>query len=59
MPDQTSSGEYPGERLGLPRQGPGSIAKVGRRAAALIIDLACATIVGYAFFASPDAVPVG
>lgn len=29
---------YPGQRLGLPENGPGSIAGLGRRAAALVID---------------------
>ena len=31
-------GSYPGERLGLPKDGPGSIARFGRRIAALIVD---------------------
>ena len=31
-------GDYPGHRLGLPERGPGSIARFGRRAAALLID---------------------
>lgn len=35
-PDQRSS--YPGERLGLPESGPGSIARFGRRIAALCVD---------------------
>jgi uncharacterized RDD family membrane protein YckC len=29
---------FPGQRLGLPPSGPGSLARLGRRAAALIID---------------------
>ncbi len=29
---------YPGERLGLPQRGPGSLAPLGRRLAALMID---------------------
>ncbi|WP_066362429.1 RDD family protein [Herbidospora mongoliensis] len=34
---------YPGERLGLPEQGKGSVARFGRRLAALLIDwLICA-----------------
>lgn len=32
------SGTYPGERLGLPPSGPGSIARFGRRIAALCVD---------------------
>lgn len=36
---------YPGERLGLPVAGQRSVARVGRRAAALIIDWAVALLV--------------
>src|SRR6478735_3477073 len=32
------SGDYPGQRLGMPEHGPGSIARFGRRSAALLID---------------------
>ncbi|MGJ6123655.1 RDD family protein [Mycolicibacterium sp. Y3] len=32
------SGDYPGRRLGMPEHGPGSIARFGRRTAALLID---------------------
>ncbi|MEI7915234.1 MAG: RDD family protein [Mycobacteriaceae bacterium] len=32
------AGGYPGQRLGLPEQGPGSIARLGRRTAAIILD---------------------
>ncbi|MFB1297159.1 RDD family protein [Mycobacterium sp. pW049] len=35
-PGQRST--YPGERLGLPEAGPGSIARFGRRIAALLVD---------------------
>lgn len=30
--------EYPGHRLGLPENGPGSIARFGRRVAAMLVD---------------------
>jgi uncharacterized RDD family membrane protein YckC len=33
-----SSDGYPGQRLGLPPQGPGSLARAGRRLAALMVD---------------------
>jgi uncharacterized RDD family membrane protein YckC len=33
-----SRSAYPGERLGLPEAGPGSLASMGRRLAALMID---------------------
>lgn len=49
-------GSTRGERLGLPDDGPGSLAPLGRRVVALVIDwVACLAISG-AFFASvPDA----
>ena len=34
----TGPNDYPGQRLGLPESGPGSIARFGRRIAALLID---------------------
>lgn len=37
-PGNSDAGAYPGERLGLPEDGPGSIARFGRRLAALIVD---------------------
>lgn len=40
---------YPGERLGLPRAGAGSVARVGRRIGALLIDYTAATIIATAF----------
>ena len=42
---------YPGERLGMPAVGPGSVARPGRRIAALAIDWAAAVIISIAFFA--------
>lgn len=40
-----STSKYPGERMGLPESGPGSLAPTGRRVAALVIDwLLCAGI---------------
>lgn len=41
---------YPGERLGMPEQGPGSVARPGRRMAALAIDWATAVPLSMAFF---------
>lgn len=38
-PQSLGSGDgYPGERLGLPAEGPGSLARVGRRSVALLAD---------------------
>ncbi|MGX1703358.1 RDD family protein [Microbacterium sp. NPDC055357] len=50
MPDALPATSYPGERLGLPATGPGSIAKLGRRVLALLIDYVTATIIAIAFF---------
>lgn len=41
---------YPGERLGLPASGTRSIARVGRRIGALVIDWAAAVVISIAFF---------
>ena len=49
--DAASENTYPGERLGFPQAGSGSIARPGRRIAALAIDWACAVLVSIAFFA--------
>ena len=47
---------YPGERLGLPESGRGSIGRIGRRIGALAIDLAASSLIAYAFFPSYDEV---
>lgn len=41
---------YPGERLGLPETGAGSIGRIGRRIGALAIDYLAATVIATAFF---------
>src|SRR6195952_2661305 len=54
-PNGRTDSAYPGERLGLPAAGVGSVAGFGRRLAALTIDW----FIGYgiaAIFASPDPV---
>lgn len=40
---------FPGQRLGRPSSGPGSIARPGRRIGALAIDYAASTIIAVAF----------
>lgn len=42
---------YRGERLGLPREGPGAIAPVGRRLAAIAIDWGLCTLIAYGLLA--------
>jgi hypothetical protein len=37
-PDSSRQAGYPGQSLGLPERGPGSLARMGRRLAALLID---------------------
>lgn len=53
-PNGRAGGDYPGEQLGLPATGAGSMAGFGRRLAALTVDW----FIGYgiaAIFATPDA----
>lgn len=45
---------YRGERLGLPKDGPGSIASVGRRIAALFIDWVLSVLIAYGLIAHRD-----
>ncbi|WP_139417201.1 RDD family protein [Agromyces laixinhei] len=56
MPDakpQTSGvrepSRWPGERLGLPREGRGSVGRAGRRVAALLVDWASAMLISLLF----------
>ena len=44
------SGEYPGQRLGLAEQGPGSLAPLGRRVLALVIDWVLCVVISNAVF---------
>ncbi|HEU5418952.1 MAG TPA: RDD family protein [Streptosporangiaceae bacterium] len=41
---------YPGRDLGLPETGPGSVASVGRRLGALVIDWLACTLISLAIF---------
>lgn len=50
MADQTSTESYPGERLGLPAEGRGSLASWRSRVAALILDWAASMAVAVGFF---------
>ena len=52
-PDTTAADEaYPGERLGLPPEGRGSLASWRSRVGALIIDWAACMIIALGFFGS-------
>ncbi len=46
---------YRGQRLGLPQDGPGSLASVGRRIAALFIDWALCLLISYGLLAHGNA----
>ncbi|RUR00779.1 RDD family protein [Labedella endophytica] len=48
--------DWPGKRLGLPATGRLSIARLGRRIAALLIDQAPAYLLAFAFFRSSDGI---
>ena len=43
-----SDSRYPGERLGLPEQGPTSVARMGRRVGALLVDWLICSIIALA-----------
>lgn len=45
---------YRGKRLGLPEQGPGSVAPLGRRFGAIFIDWALCLLIAYGLFARGD-----
>ena len=53
-PDTSGISKYPGERQGLPESGPGSIARAGRRIAAIMIDWGVALLISnFAFGGDP------
>ncbi len=45
---------YRGQRLGLPKDGPGSVAPLGRRFAAIFIDWALCALIAYQLIARGD-----
>jgi uncharacterized RDD family membrane protein YckC len=51
-----SAQDYPGERLGLPRDGSGSIGRLGRRVGALFIDYGAAYLISGFFGWDPLAI---
>lgn len=51
-----SAQNYPGERLGLPREGAGSIARLGRRVGALFVDYGAAYLISGFFAWDPLAI---
>lgn len=49
-PPSRGDGHWPGQRLGRPREGVGSVARPGRRIGALVIDWALCSLISAAFF---------
>lgn len=49
-PDGDAGDRWPGERLGLPERGPGSLAPFGRRVLALLIDWGIALLISTMWF---------
>lgn len=47
MEDAGAEFGYRGEQLGLPEEGPGSIARPGRRLGALVVDWALCVLIAY------------
>lgn len=45
---------YRGERLGLPEEGPGAVASIGRRFAAIFIDWALCLVIAYGLLAGRE-----
>ena len=43
-------GQYPGDRLGLPERGPGSIARFGRRLVAVFVDWTLCQLLAWLLF---------
>ncbi|MGH3096756.1 MAG: RDD family protein [Streptosporangiales bacterium] len=46
-PEAAEPSEYPGQRLGLPKEGSGSVPSLGRRIGGLFIDWLIASAIGY------------
>jgi uncharacterized RDD family membrane protein YckC len=53
-PDSNSDYDYAGERFGLPEYGPRSVATIGRRLVALLIDWLLCTLIARAAIRSQD-----
>ncbi|MFZ3469817.1 RDD family protein [Streptomyces sp. 4.24] len=45
---------YPGKQLGLPQQGPGSVARFGRRFGAVLIDWLACQLIAYGLITGRD-----
>ena len=52
-------GDYPGHRLGMPREGTGAIGRFGRRLLGVFIDWTLCQLIAYALFRVPVFQPAG
>src|SRR5690625_3171310 len=59
MSGQAQRGAWPGEALGMPESGNGSLARLGRRIGALWIDWLIALAISAGFFANEPLVTLG
>lgn len=50
---------YPGQRLGLPQQGPGSVARFGRRLGAVALDWIGCQLIAYGLITGGDLAAAG
>jgi uncharacterized RDD family membrane protein YckC len=46
---RTDPGDYPGRRLGMPERGPGSLARLGRRLVAILLDWLVCNVIAVGF----------
>lgn len=58
-PPSRGDGHWPGQRLGRPRAGAGSIARPGRRLGALAVDWVLCSLISAAFFEYNGAATLG
>jgi uncharacterized RDD family membrane protein YckC len=50
--------DYPGQRLGRPREGDGSVGRFGRRLGGLVVDWAIALVIGRALLGGDSLAPL-
>jgi uncharacterized RDD family membrane protein YckC len=51
--------DYPGQRLGRPRDGDGSVGRFGRRLGGLVVDWAIAIVIAQVVFGPSSLAPLG
>ena len=51
-PETGAADTFPGQRFGLPEEGSGSVASIGRRLLALLLDWLLCTLIAFAVFHS-------